>query len=60
MTREDREIFRGWQHGERGLPPDLYSTPEYIEGYEMGLATARNRRIQKALANIKLATQRRH
>ena len=54
MTREDRDIFRGWQHGARGLPPDIGASPEYLEGYDLGLATDRQRRLRKALANIKL------
>ena len=54
MTREDRDLFRGWQAAEKGLPPDPYEAPAFLEGYAIGLATVRDRRIRKALANIKL------
>lgn len=54
MTREDRDLIRGWQAAEKGLPPDPYEAPLYFEGYDLGLVADRQRRLRKALANIKL------
>lgn len=58
MTRSDREQIRGWQHAMRDMPPDPYSTKDYEEGYAIGLATVRSKRITKALQNIRIPVVR--
>lgn len=41
MTKADRDLFRGWQAADKGLPPDPYESPEYLEGYLLRLKTKR-------------------
>ena len=54
MTREDRLFIRGMDHAEKGVPPDPYEDPLYHEGYDIWMTVIRQRRLRKALANIKL------
>ena len=58
MTRTDRDIFRGWQHAMRDMPPDPYPTKDYEDGYAIGLATVRSKRIARALQNIRIPVTR--
>lgn len=43
MTRADRDLFRGWQAAQRGLPLDPYETEEWREGYMLYLKSRERR-----------------
>lgn len=58
MTRSDREQIRGWLHAMNDKPFDPYSTKDYQDGYEVGLATVRSKRIARALQNIRIPVTR--
>ena len=60
MTREDRLLIRGWTHAQQGLPPDPHEDPFYREGYELWLETMRQKRISKAILNLRVPPRQRH
>lgn len=37
VTRADRDLFRGWQAADKGLPIDPHQSPEWLEGYLLRL-----------------------
>jgi len=59
MTREDRLLIRGWTDALKGLPPDPHEDPFYREGYELWLETMRQKRISKAILNLRVPPRQR-
>lgn len=49
MTRADRDLFRGWQAAQRGLPPEPHEPAEWHEGYRIWIDTMRRKRLLQAL-----------
>lgn len=58
MTRTDRDLVRGWQAAQRGLPPEPHEPQEFHEGYAIWLETARRRRLERAIANLRIQSTR--